>query len=731
MRATAVEVSDQITRVIAGLTVFGVALVLTFAWWAASRIDAQSLEQQRRFVAVGLSELADRIAVDQDSSAVWDEAVINAKSGNEAWLAENLVEWMSEYHGHDRVYVVDDQNQVVRSAWEGDQVSNALFEDDRPALDGLIDDLRKQMASASAGEPDSTATVTGLGVLDKVVLPGGEVAIASIRPIVPSSAVVSQPPGTEYLHISLQLLDDEVSTAIGEKFAIASLHFDKFEGHGTAAAPVVDASGRILGYFDWQPAQPALTLLRDMGPAILAAIIIACTVVVFLTRRLKKTSELLEVSEENASYLAFHDPLTGLPNRALFADRLTQALANSRRSGVRFALHAIDLDRFKLVNDTLGHPSGDELIRQVGTRLGALVRDGDTAARVGGDEFAIIQIDVAETDGALALGHRVVTELQQPFDIRGQEALVGASVGIAMSDDSGGDAEDLLRQADIALYEAKASGKGRYQIFAGELDLAVKQKRELEMELRAALNGVSGLELVYQPIYSADRRDIVGAEALVRWHSPTHGRLSPAQFIPLAEERGMIDQLGMWVLRQACQFALASPVPWVAVNVSPLQFRTEGFSERVLNVLGEIGLPPRRLEIEITEGLLLQNSPQVQDTLNRLRASGIRVALDDFGTGYSSISYLRTHGVDKLKIDQSFVAKLGRDTEIDDIVRCIIGLGNAMHMQVTAEGVETEAQAATLTRMGCGQLQGYLLSRPVTPVALNETLTSRLALSAS
>jgi EAL domain-containing protein (putative c-di-GMP-specific phosphodiesterase class I) len=288
--------------------------------------------------------------------------------------------------------------------------------------------------------------------------------------------------------------------------------------------------------------------------------------------------------------------------------------------------------------------------------------------------------------------------------------------------ESSGDAEDMLRETDVALYEAKTSGRGRYQLFAGELDLAVQERRAIELDLRAALNGGSGLELVYQPIYSRDGKTIQGAEALVRWNNPRLGRLSPATFIPLAEERGLIDALGFWVLRQACNFAAGSSVPWVAVNVSPLQFRNERFAEQVFRVLEETGLEPRRLEIEITEGLLLQNSPAVQATLNHLRAAGVRVALDDFGTGYSSISYLRTHGVDKLKIDQSFVAKLGKDSEIDNIVRCIIGLASAMRMKVTAEGVETEDQAQTLRAMGCDQLQGFLLARPMTPEHINAAL---------
>jgi predicted signal transduction protein with EAL and GGDEF domain len=354
----------------------------------------------------------------------------------------------------------------------------------------------------------------------------------------------------------------------------------------------------------------------------------------------------------------------------------------------------------------------------------------DTVARIGGDEFAVIQVNVADVQQALALSGRIVAELEKPFQLEGHEALVSASIGVAYCDDQNLALEDLLRHADVALYEAKTSGRSRYQLFAGELDVAVRERRALETDLRAALNGEAGLALVYQPIYSAGAGTIAGAEALVRWNSARRGQLAPNEFISLAEERGLIDQLGLWVLREACTYAARSSLPWIAVNVSPAQFKDERLAERVLKVLHEVGLAPSRLELEITEGLLLQNSPAVQATLIRLRAAGISIALDDFGTGYSSISYLRSHGIDKLKIDQSYVAQLGKDREIDDIVVCIIGLAKAMHMTVTAEGVETEDQLTMLRLMGCNELQGYLLARPMSPTDL-EGLEPRVQIIAA
>lgn len=686
-----------------------------FAWWAASRIDDRSIARETQAIRRGLREISDRLPVEQDSSAIWDDAVVNLRAGNEAWIAENLAEWMSEYFGHDRVYILDPGNQPIRAVENGELLPAGSFEEVRTELQPLIVSLREQMADAAAGETDSTDSVTGLGSGDLVVLRDGRRAIASIRPVVPSSHVVLQAPGTEYLHISLLFVDQTVTDEIGQRYDVKELTFEQTEqsDQDRIAIPVMDSGGRIVGFMAWVPNEPAYELIKETAPATGGAASLILLGVGMLLRRLQRTSIQLEDSKAEASYLAFHDRLTHIPNRALFEDRLEQALANMRRTGASIALHCIDLDRFKHVNDTLGHPVGDNLIRQAAQRLSSLLDEVDTVARLGGDEFAIIQFTAMDTPAAIKLSQRVVEALQVPFELSGHEVRIGASVGVVVSADMDMTAEDMMRQADIALYEAKTSGRGRYQLFAGELDAIVRERRALELDLRAALLAEGDLQLEYQPIYHAVTGSLEGAEALVRWQHPTRGRLSPAMFVALAEERGLIDQLGAWVLREACGFAVASGAPWVAVNVSPIQFRDEHFADRVFDILTATGLMPERLELEVTEGLLLQNSPLVQSTLKRLRTRGVRVALDDFGTGYSSISYLRTHGIDKLKIDQSFTAHLGLDGENDSIVRSIIDLGRALHMVVTAEGVETPLQRRLLTSMGCDQLQGYLLSRPL------------------
>jgi len=417
-------------------------------------------------------------------------------------------------------------------------------------------------------------------------------------------------------------------------------------------------------------------------------------------------------AQDQVRFLAFHDVLTGLPNRLLFEQRLEGAHAGvSARQST--ALLFLDLDRFKNVNDTLGHASGDELIRQVAQRLSKLVRATDTVARLGGDEFAVVMSDCRRPDDPEALSRRILRELSRPFELFGDAVFIDVSIGIAKSGDAPTDSKQMLRQADIALYRAKARGRGRYEVFVEGMAVAALQTRRIEQDLRQALATGIGLYSVYQPIFDTVDQRLVGVEALARWDHPALGTLSPQAFIGVAEDRGLIDALGENMLRRACAMAQKANLPWVAVNVSPVQFRNERFEQRVMEILTEADLPPHRLQLEITEGMLLEHSDSVQQALKNLRAKGVTIALDDFGTGYSSINYLRRYNVDKLKIDRSFVSQLGTSDAADAIVTAMVTLARAMQLQVTAEGVETRAQHDMLKGMGCDELQGFFLGEPV------------------
>ncbi len=416
-------------------------------------------------------------------------------------------------------------------------------------------------------------------------------------------------------------------------------------------------------------------------------------------------------SEARLVHMARHDALTGLPNRLQLREHMDRALARVRRGG-SVAVLCLDLDRFKVVNDALGHPAGDALLCAVADRLRMCVRETDLVVRLGGDEFAVVQESAKQPAEASALAHRLIDVISAPFEIEGQPVVIGTSVGIALSEDGLSTPDALLKRADLALYEAKGGGRGTFRFFEAEMDAVMQVRRALEMDLRRTL-AAGQFEVFYQPLVKTSGAGISGFEALLRWHHPKRGTVSPALFIPMAEEIGLIGAIGEWVLRQACADAASWPGALkVAVNLSPAQFRGRSLAADVEAALAASGLPPERLELEITESVLLQDDDAVLDTLHALRALGVRISMDDFGTGYSSLSYLRRFPFDKIKIDQSFVRGMSDHEDCIAIVRAVVGLGRSLNMMVNAEGVETPAQLAALRAEGCGEVQGYLFSKP-------------------
>jgi diguanylate cyclase (GGDEF)-like protein/PAS domain S-box-containing protein len=416
-------------------------------------------------------------------------------------------------------------------------------------------------------------------------------------------------------------------------------------------------------------------------------------------------------AEARVAHMAHHDALTGLPNRVLLRQRMDEALQRMRRAGNKVATLCVDLDNFKTVNDTLGHSCGDLLLQRVAERIRAMLRPDDTAARLGGDEFAVVQTGIAGPAEASALARRLLADLSEPFDIMGHQVLVGASVGVALAPSDGDDSDKLLKNADLALYRAKADGKGAFRFFEAEMDARAQVRRKLEMDLRAAMLA-GALEVHYQPLVNLATGEISGFEALVRWLHPERGFIPPSEFIPVAEETGLIVSLGAFVLKQACHDAAQWPRHIkLAVNLSPLQFRTGSLFVTVKQALETSGLSPSRLELEITETLLLEKVDHVLATLHALRAFGVRISMDDFGTGYSSLSYLRKFPFDKIKIDRSFVHDLSVNADSQAIVRAILSLGKSLGITITAEGVETEPELACLKSEGCHEGQGYLFAR--------------------
>ncbi|MDB5615624.1 MAG: diguanylate cyclase, partial [Devosia sp.] len=431
--------TTSLSRQIAVMSYLFAAILVTvlgsFGWWAGSRIDDRAMADEIRAVHDELAEVAERIPVEQDSSAIWDDAVINLRINNIPWIRNNLAEWMSEHFGHDQIFILDPKNEVVRAVERGAEADAQIYLAELPALLPLIQELRIQMAQVSKGLDDSTKAITGLGLMDYVRLGSGATALVSIRPVVPDSAAVRQKPGTEFLMISTRLLNGALLAELRERTRLSDLNFNYVQptdGDRIASA-IVGRTGTVVGFFTWVPEEPAYNLIKETAPVIAAGIVAAIIAVTLLLRRLQRTSNMLEVTKERASFLAFHDSLTGIPNRALFEDRLEQALANMRRTGSIVALHYIDLDRFKHVNDTLGHPAGDELIRYAAQCLSKLVDEVDTVARLGGDEFALIQFQPPHAAAAEALSQIVVDLFARPIPVAGVEAMIGASVGVIIS----------------------------------------------------------------------------------------------------------------------------------------------------------------------------------------------------------------------------------------------------------------------------------------------------------
>lgn len=434
-------------------------------------------------------------------------------------------------------------------------------------------------------------------------------------------------------------------------------------------------------------------------------------------------------AESQVHYLAHYDLLTGLPNRALFRDRLLQAMAQAKRSDTLLSVMFLDIDHFKDINDTLGHAVGDQLLKEISQRIRSCVRETDTVARFGGDEFGLIQTNLHTVEGAADLADRLIGLLGQPYHIEGHEIHSGASIGVTIYPFDDHNAEELLKNADMAMYKAKREGRGRFQFYIAELNQVIQRRAAIERDLRVALQK-DQFRLHYQPQLDLLTGRVVGVEALLRWQHPERGDISPVEFIPVAESTGLILPIGDWVLRNACLQARAwqdaglAPVR-VAVNLSAAQFRHKNLLETITSVLRESSLDPQWLEIELTESLIMKDARATIDTLRALHDLGVQISVDDFGTGYSSLSYLTRFPISKIKLDKSFV----RDVDKKDgaaIARTVITLGHSLNMKVMAEGVETEAQLNFLREHNCNEVQGYYFGRPMPPGAIERLLRGAL-----
>jgi diguanylate cyclase (GGDEF)-like protein len=524
-------------------------------------------------------------------------------------------------------------------------------------------------------------------------------------------------------------LDADDPSAVPERWRLFSGAESLLIETATSVAPAKPVLIARLAVVDGAARLGDVDVARSLRPALTVAAFVACGssglgLLMFLLLRVVPL-RMLAAAIEHATFLSAHDLLTGLPNRRLFHERLEQALAQARRDAGQIAVFYMDLDHFKTINDVLGHPAGDATLRTVADRLRKCLRAGDTLARLGGDEFAVIQQGLIDAEDADALGKRMLAAVEPPIDLNGQFQHVGISIGVTLSEVGAPNlADELVKQADIALYQAKEHGRSRIRFFSEDMNVKLQEHHTLEIELRAAVSE-QRLVLQYQPQVDLLTGRVLGAEALVRWNRADHGMVPPDRFIGLAEDTGLIVPIGLWVLREACFRATTWPEHiGIAVNVSPVQLRQTGFCQAVADVIQETGITPSRLELEITEGVLMRDTIETLAILQRLRNLGTKLAMDDFGTGYSSLGYLQKFRFDKIKIDRGFIARLGEDPHAEAIVRAVVGMTKALGIRANAEGVETNAQAGVLRALGCSEAQGYLYSRPLSAEAFDEVAST-------
>ena len=695
--------------------VLTLAMLLATVFGLAAQFDNASRQREEMLVANGVSGRMDEVARMVVPQVMWDDAVRNLDNRfDRAWAENNIGQFLGQTDGFDASFVLDRANQPLFGANQSGADGTARYADYAARAGAVVAAVRAEeahrgpLAAPRAGAqilapPLQHSTITHVN---------GKLAILTATLVQPDFGTAMPRNARAPIVVTVMSIDGPFLQAFAHRFMLQGLHVHEGPPETAVGAHVAlhSTDNSYVATLAWTPQRPGVAMLHRMVMPMLLVIGVLSVVVLLLYIRGRRMAQGLIASEARASHLAYYDPLTGLPNRVLFFDRLGLALDQMRRNGQTVAVHCIDLDRFKEVNDTFGHQVGDELIKEAARRMAAQCRASDTFCRLSGDEFAIVQVSASPANAA-ALAERLVQATAEPFELADSRLYVGCSIGVSMVDEHLVDPAEALRQADLALYRAKANGKNQYCFFEIEMDAAVKTRRLLEADLREGLKR-GELEMVYQPQVNS-RNVMVGVEALVRWKHPVRGYVAPSFFVPIAEECGLIAELGMFTLRRAFEDSRRWPHLKVAINVSANQVRLADFVTRIADLVSECGVDPRRFELEITEGILLGDDPDTHDTLKRLRNLGFSLALDDFGTGYSSLSYLQRYPITKIKIDRTFIANLGVDAEADAVVGAIVKLARALNLSVIAEGVETSDQRERLANAGCAEIQGFLFSKPV------------------
>ena len=711
---------------IGAIVAVAIVCVVVAVLTSAQRADDVSFNREQQLIQQAIADRGARVARELESVAATERATEAIRVDYDPlWVEHRFGGWLQAYFHHDLVVVLDGFDQIkyanARSV-DGTDTADLHKElaDSLNLLRGRLDVVPDHVIAAVAGHYPQN--------------PGRDVALIQRffdRPAIVAAVAVGSDSdlklGNEHAPIafSVKYIDETMLGEIGSRLQLAGLRRldDPTQAVDAQTTTIADAQGDPIVRFAWKPTKAGGTIMWSVLPFIAVAIAGFALLVGLVIRHMRQTASAIATGETQLRHLALHDPVSGLPNRIYFGERLESVIEEVRRGGPTAAVFYIDLDHFKDVNDTLGHHIGDALILNVTQRLSRIVRGDDLVARLGGDEFAIITVCSSDSYSLQALAGRIISALCAPYAINGHNIIIGASIGIASIDRRARDAGDILRYADMALYRAKNEGRNRACIYDAAMDADLSNRKLLEGDLLHAIKN-DGLHAAYQPIVNSSGDKMVGVEALARWNHPTIGVIPPSEFIPIAEHSGLIVELGEWMLRRACLEGRNWPGLTVAVNVSPLQFRRSDFVDVVERILGEIEFDPSRLELELTESTLLGNLDSAELSMLRLKAIGVRFALDDFGTGYSSLQYLRRFPFDKLKIDSSFVHSIETAPDAAAIVHAIVSLGRGLGMKVTAEGVENAEQHLFLRAAGVHSMQGYRFGRPGTATDVSARIAS-------
>jgi diguanylate cyclase (GGDEF)-like protein len=726
------RLSDRMIVVVGMLVAAAVAALVSFAILVAERVDHASAQREIELTRAQLLKLATEMKNDLAEFARWDEALEFAgdRFGRE-WIHHQFGARLHRASGHDLSFILGGDGKPIYASVAGSLTDPAAYQPAKPVVDPYVrqvqfDHLADVAAHSTLGlmgefePPNEPRFAWGFRRVD------GRPALVGATTIVPSVRRNGVREPRPSVAASVSFIDEGFLNRIAREIAADTVVLidgtpdGPARGPGTVVVEIPMGGGDTPAWLAWQPRAPGASMLIQLLPALIAVVALLGLATMMVLRYLRRTTERLDQSERRAKELAYRDRLTGLANRVEMMETLNEWLAELP-PGRRVALALIDLDDFKSINDTLGHATGDEVLFAAGERLRSIVDEQGIAVRFGGDEFAIVAPIGKNDENLLGICRRVVETMRMPVHAGGQFLTVGATVGVAVAPDDAVEAEQLLRRADIALYRAKADWRGNFCLFDPRYEEVLHRRSAIERDLQRAI-GNDELALKFQPLMAADGERIVGVEALVRWNHPERGVVPPSEFVPVAEHTSLIVRIDEWVLKRACERALHWPGLSLAVNLSASNFRQGNVAERLTRVLRETGLDPRRLEVEITESMLLGATGEVLGELSELRRLGVRIALDDFGTGYSSLGYLRRFPVDKLKIDKSFVQSLGITEDAAAIVECVTRLGRALGLAVTAEGVETGEQHRFVRAVGCHQVQGYLFSPPLDAEKIDEML---------